>query len=130
MTQAQPAGTKQPGQTRKPLTVVLLTIVTLGIYGLFWYYRMYQDMKDYRGRGIGGLGGLLLGFFCSIINIFLLPSEVEGLQRDSGREVTISALAGFWTFIPIAGGIIWVYKIQNRVNEVWEAAGGTPAGSS
>lgn len=125
MTQAEPAGTKQPGKLRAPLTVVLLTIVTLGIYGLFWYYRMYQDMKDYRGKGVGGVLGLVLGIFCSIINIFLLPSEVEGLIRDSGREPTISALAGFWVFIPIVGGIIWIYKIQNRVNEVWEAAGAT-----
>lgn len=125
MTQAQPVGTNQPGKIRVPLTVVLLTIVTLGIYGLFWYYYMYSDMKDYRGKGLGGVLGVLLGFFCSIINVFVLPSEVEGLQRDSGRETTISALAGFWTFIPIAGFIIWIYKIQNRVNEVWEAAGAT-----
>ena len=126
MTQAQPAGTKQPGKIRSPLTVVLLTIVTIGIYGLYWYFRTYQDMKDYRGKGIGGVLGLLLGLFCSIVNIFLLPSEVEGLMRDSGKEPTISALAGFWNFIPIAGGIIWVYKIQNRLNEVWTAAGATP----
>jgi len=125
MTQAEPAGTKRPGTLREPLTVVLLTIVTLGIYLLFWYYQMYRDMKDYRGKGIGGGLGLVLGFFCSIINAFLLPSEVEGLMRDSGREPTISALTGFWTFIPFAGFVIWIYKIQNRVNEVWEAAGAT-----
>ena len=121
MTQGGTAGTKPIGKVREPLTVVLLTIVTLGIYGLFWDYRQYQDMKDYRGAGIGGILGLLLAFFCSIINIFLMPSEVAQLQDDAGQPRTISALAGFWVFIPIAGGIIWIYKIQNRVNQVWEA---------
>ena len=125
MTQAQPTGTRQPGKIRQPLTVVLLTIVTLGIYGLFWYFRTYQDMKDYRGRGLGGVLGLVLAVFCYIINIFLMPAEVEGLMRDGGLEPNISALAGFWAFIPIAGGIIWIYKIQNRVNEVWAASGAT-----
>ena len=51
---AQSGGTGAIGELRKPLTVVLLTIVTCGIYLLWWYYRNFEDMKQYSGEGIGG----------------------------------------------------------------------------
>jgi Domain of unknown function (DUF4234) len=126
---AQAGGTGAIGELRKPLTVVLLTIVTLGIYGLWWYYRNFEDMKQYSGQGVGGLLGLLLGIFCSIIVIFLLPAEVGNLYDREGKEKPCSALTGFWQFIPLAGGIIWIYKIQNRLNDFWSPKGARWAGS-
>ncbi len=127
---AQAGGTGAVGEMRKPLTVVLLTIVTLGIYGLWWYYRDFEDMKQYSGQGIGGLLGLLLAIFCSIIAIFLLPAEVASLYEREGKERPCSALTAFWNLIPIAGGIIYIYKIQNRLNDFWGPKGARWAGSA
>jgi len=121
--QTTPGATGPVGTERKPLTVVLLFIVTLGIYGLYWYYKTFQEMKDYSGQGLGGLLGLLLSIFCGIITIFLLPGEVAGLYERAGKERPISALAGFWNFIPIVGGIVWLVKVQRRLNEFWAAQG-------
>ena len=83
---AQSGGTGAIGELRKPLTVVLLTIVTCGIYGLWWYYRNFEDMKQFSGEGIGGGIGLLLAIFCGIIAIFILPAEVGNLYEREGKE--------------------------------------------
>jgi hypothetical protein len=133
MTAAPPpapaGGTGTVGQMRRPLIVILLSIVTLGIYALFWYYRNFEDMKVYSGEGLGGVLGLLLSFFCGIIAIFLLPAEVGNLYGREGQEKPITGLAGFWNLIPIIGGIIWVFKVQGAINDFWSAHGGQWAGN-
>ena len=126
---AQARGTGAVGDMRQPLTVVLLTIVTLGIYGLWWYYRNFEDMKQYSGEGVGGLLGLLLAIFCGIIAVFVLPAEVGNLYGREGQEKPCNALTAFWNLIPLAGGIIFIYKVQNRLNDFWSAKGGHWAGS-
>ena len=126
---AQAGGTGAIGELRKPLTVVLLTIVTCGIYGLWWYYRNFEDMKQHSGEGVGGLLGLLLAIFCGIIVIFLLPAEVGNLYEREGKEKPIGASAAFWNLIPIVGGIVFIYKVQNRLNDFWAPKGAQWAGS-
>lgn len=127
---AAAGGSGAVGQLRKPLTVILLSIVTLGIYQLWWYYRNFEDMKQNTGEGIGGGVGLLLAIFCGIIAVFVLPAEVGNLYAREGKEKPISAVAGLWNLIPIAGWFIYIYKVQNRLNGYWEPKGGTWAGSN
>jgi Domain of unknown function (DUF4234) len=127
---AQAGGTGAIGELRRPLTVVLLTIVTCGIYGLWWYYRNFEDMKQYSSEGVGGGLGLLLAIFCGIIAIFLLPAEVGNLFDREGKEKPCSALTGFWNLIPVAGGIIFIYKVQNRLNDFWAPKGAQWAGAN
>jgi hypothetical protein len=117
--------TGPPGQMRSPVTVILLSIVTLGIYTLFWYYRVFEDLKLRTGNGVGGAVGLLLGLCISIVNIFLLPSEIGNMYAQEGLEKPVTGLTGFWVLIPLVGFIIWFVKVQNAMNERWEATGGT-----
>jgi hypothetical protein len=115
------------GKLRSPVVVILLSIVTLGIYSLYWQYASYKEMKDYSGEGIGGGLGLLFAILIGIVNVFLLPSEIGHLYTRDGKEQTISGLTGFWVLIPIIGGIIWVVKVQGHLNRYWEAHGAVPA---
>lgn len=42
---------------RDPIVVVVLTVVTLGIYQLFWWYYANRELADYgRARGVTELG--------------------------------------------------------------------------
>ena len=111
------------GKLRSPVSVILLSIITLGIYGLYWQYASFKEMKEHSGEGIGGGLGLLFAILLGIVNVFLLPSEIGHLYSKDGREQTISGLTGFWVFIPLIGGIIWVVKIQGHLNRYWEAQG-------
>jgi hypothetical protein len=127
---AQAGGTGAIGEMRKPIVVILLTIVTCGIYGWWWYYRNFEDLKQYSGEGIGGVLGLLFAIFCTIVNWFLLPAEVGNQYEREGKEKPCSGLTGFWNLIPIIGGIIWVFKVQNRLNDYWAPKGARWAGSA
>lgn len=40
----------QLGKTRSPALVWLLTVVTLGVYTLVWYYKINTELRDYNGR--------------------------------------------------------------------------------
>lgn len=107
------------GQVRSPVVVILLTIITLGIYGLYWQYAVFKDLKDYSGEGIGGGLALLLAFLIGIVNIFLLPAEIGSLYARDGQERQVSGITGLWILLPLVGWFIWLVKVQSRMNEFW-----------
>jgi len=111
------------GQPRSPLTVILLSIVTLGIYALYWQYKTFQEMKDHSGNGIGGAIGLVLAIFVGIVNPFIMSSEVGGLYEASGRAKPVSTATGAWVLLPLVGWIIWLVKTQGALNEYWQSMG-------
>lgn len=112
-----------PGKVRSPVAVIIFSIITLGIYTLYWYYAVFQELKDRTGNGVGGVVGLVLGLCISIVNVFLLPSEVGNMYAQEGLEKPVTGLTGFWVLIPIVGSIIWFVKVQNALNHRWEASG-------
>lgn len=112
------------GEVRDPLSVAVLSIVTCGIYGIYWHYESFDEMKDYSGRGIGGGVGLLLSLFCGIVAAFMLPSEVGALYARDGEEPPVTALTAFWLFIPIVGLFVFVSKVQGALNAYWVSKGG------
>jgi Domain of unknown function (DUF4234) len=111
------------GKVRSPVAVIIFSIITLGIYTLYWYYAVFQELKDRTGNGVGGVVGLILGLCISIVNIFLLPAEVGNMYAQEGLEKPVTGLTGFWVLIPLVGSIIWFVKVQNALNHRWEASG-------
>lgn len=115
------------GKVREPLTVILLSIVTLGIYGIVWLYSTYKEMKDYSGQGIGGGVAILLDLLLvtSIVLIFLTPAYVGNLYAQEGQQKPVSGATGFWVLCPFIGGFVWLWKTQGRLNDFWVAHGAT-----
>lgn len=118
-------GVGPPGKVRSPVTVILLSIVTLGIYTLYWYYATFTELKEHTGEGVGGPIGLVLGLCIGIVNIFLLPAEIGNMYAAEGLEKPVTGLTGFWVLIPLVGSIIWFVKVQNALNHHWEMHGVT-----
>jgi uncharacterized protein DUF4234 len=108
------------GRHRNPLVVLLLMIVTLGIYGLYWIFISFAEVKARRGRGTSGIVGLLLALIP--VSIFLLPSHIGDMYAEGGKTKPITGYAGLWALIPLLGGIVWLFKVQNRLNEFWSMA--------
>ena len=104
---------------RAPVVVILLTIITFGIYGLFWQYSVFKELKEYSGEGIGGGLGLLFANLIGIVNIFLLPMEIGNLYQRDGQAQPVTGLTGFWVLIPLIGWIIWLVKVQGRMKDFW-----------
>ena len=110
------------GKQRSPWAIIGLSIITLGIYGLYWQYATFKEMKDHAGDGIGGGLGLVIAIFVGFVNLFLMPSEVAGLYRRRGQDAPVSAATGLWILLPILGGFIWLFKVQGRLNDYWDSA--------
>lgn len=108
-------------------TVVLLSIVTFGIYTLVWTYRQFEDFKKYSGQGVGGGVGLLIGIFAGVVNMFLIPLELKNnLMEPEGEKCPFEPTIGLWFLLPIVGLFIWYFKVQEAINDFWVRRGAQP----
>jgi hypothetical protein len=117
---------------RHPLGVIGLSLITLGIYGLFWWYFINREMADLgQANGVPELGDnpVLSVVALSIGSLIIIPpfvtwwrtaKRVETAQnRVLGSNNFSPVLAFVLIFIPIVG-LISIYLIQSNLNQVWE----------
>ena len=114
------------GTPRSPMVVLILSIVTLGFYGIYWTYCIAEENKQYGGVGPGGLIHLLLCFFVPFAGIYrmvMTTAEIGDMQALNGMPKTVDGTTFFWVFLPILGPFIRLWKLQGAVNEVWYSKG-------
>ena len=64
----------------------------------------------------------LLLFRLPLIAIpWLIPAYIGCMYQEDGQAKPITGLTGFWVLFPVIGGIVWVFKVQNRLNKFWRA---------
>jgi hypothetical protein len=127
-----------PGSTAKirgPITVAILSIVTLGIYVLFWWYFINREMADYgRARGTKELGDnpmkSLLALFPG--GLILVPAiwtmvttfqRIQASQRLNG-QTPVNGWLGFVLYLVFSPALFGY--MQSGLNSTWKAM--TPAG--
>jgi hypothetical protein len=107
------------GKQRDGIVVVLLSIITLGIYWLVYVYKTHQEIKQHSGLGLGGGLALVLAIFLGFLAPFLLGNDVRAARAQAGLADRVSWLTGFWSWIPLLGVFIFAVKLQNALNEYW-----------
>jgi hypothetical protein len=110
-----------------PGLVILLTIVTLGIWGALWTYRTSEDLKKYNGDGLGGVLGVVIYILISPVLMFTIPGEIKNMYERDGRQSPVTVLWGLWFLLPLIGNIIWYLKVQPALNEFWLSKGARSA---
>jgi hypothetical protein len=113
------------GTPRSVGLTILVTVVTFGIWAWIWSYWNGEELETYRRDGVGGVAFMLFTIFFVPVTMFLMASEVEKMYMDAGEEPRITALWGLWFLLPLIGNIIWYVRIQNAINEFWQARGGS-----
>jgi uncharacterized protein DUF4234 len=123
---APPAAAAAPlGKPRGVAFVIIIGILTLGIYFLYWAYKTGEETKRYSGEGLGGVLWLVIWLVVGIVMWFVSPSEVGKLYSREGQDPPVSGKTGFWMFLPLIGLIIWVVKVQGALNRFWTSKGAT-----
>jgi hypothetical protein len=143
--QISPDSIERTAKIRHPVAVPALTVITLGIYGIYWWYQINRELVDLgRARNADGLGenattSLLAVFPGFLIIVPPYVSLYNGLKRmQRAQEVTIgeSTLNGWIVLALILGsfvigiaGLIVPGYIQSEMNKVWESVGYGQAGA-
>lgn len=114
---------------RNPLGVLGLTIITFGIYGLYWFYKVNEEILGYTGdQTISPSRSLLAvvpGFLLIVppfIAYYNTANHVLDMQQRRGMSTQMSpALA------VILALVVWIGMaayVQEHLNRVWDAASG------
>ncbi len=112
------------GETRNPWTVAGLSLVTVGIYFVYWVHASFKDLKSFTGTGVGGGLGLALAFVFPFA-FFRLPSEIGHIYVDENKIEPVDGLAGFWVLLPVVGWAVWIIRVQSAMNQIWSSYGGS-----
>ena len=124
-------GTNSTAKIRTPWVVAVLTLVTLGIYGFVWYYKINREMADL-GRATGNteelgdspgtsllavtLGALII--VPAIVSLYNTFMRTQVAARLTGVEPLNGWIAlAFYLLL----GIGFPAYLQSGLNKVWGA---------
>jgi hypothetical protein len=124
------AGAGSSAKVRSPVAVAILTVVTLGIYLLFWWYFVNRELADYgRAKGTAELGdspgkstlALFPGALVIVPAIWTTVTtfqRVQAAQRLSGQ----SPLNGWLALVLylVLTPAFYAY-MQSGLNGAWRA---------
>jgi hypothetical protein len=115
------------GKIRSTWAVIGLSIITFGIYSLYYYFATHEEMKQHSGEGVGGALGLIISIFTlGLVTPFLLPNEVGALYARQGRPRPVSATTGLWVLLGsfiLIGPLVWLIKTNGALNAYWRSVG-------
>ncbi|MCU1619812.1 MAG: conserved rane protein of unknown function [Modestobacter sp.] len=115
------------GKVRSTWAVIGLSIITFGIYSLYYYFATHEEMKQHSGEGVGGAIGLVLAIFTlGLVTPFVLPNEVGNLYARQQRPRPVSATTGLWVLLGsfiLVGPLVWLIKTNGALNAYWRSMG-------
>ena len=99
---------------------VVLSIITCGIYGIYWYYCLNEDINEVTGRP-GTSGGMVILFTllsCGIYSIYWCYKMGEKLDAARAEQGTpTGSLSILYLVLSIFGRDIVAWALmQNEVN--------------
>lgn len=112
---------------RNPLGVLGLSVITLGIYGLYWYYKVNEEIQRFTGdqtiSPARSLLALLPGAILivpPVIALYNTGMHVQQMQEQRGIASQISpALTA--VLLLVFSFAIGPY-VQEHLNRVWDSA--------
>lgn len=121
------AGPAPIGRIRGTGVSIALTVITLGIYSIVWFYKVHSEMKAHTGgSGLGGGLAAVLALIVGIVMPFVTSSEVGNLYRRAGMAAPVSGTTGLWYFpgsFIVIGPLVWFIKTNAAINSYWRSLG-------
>ncbi len=135
--EVQIRGSSYTGKIRNPLGVIGLSLITLGIYGIFWYYYANKELaeigKAHNTDECGDSPGksvlaVTLGAFVIVpafVSAYKFCKRLSAAERLTGAPQGMEPGLLFILYVflsPVAA-----YIAQSNLNKVLEAQSGSPA---
>ena len=123
----------QPGSVFAPVTFgqrsiilsIILSIITCGIYGLYWIYKLVEELNEASGNtnDTGGLAVILFSLItCGIYGLYWYykaGEKVNTAKTQRGIGPADSSFSILYLVLGIFGlGIISYALIQNELNKI------------
>lgn len=124
-------------QKRSPASVLILAIVTCGIYLFFWYYAVYRELEILDGRTPTGnsysLDLLLSLITCGVWGIYVdykISEQLGSIQTRLGMKTTDNTMAVVLLDVASYVTIFFTYFVtsaiqQDELNRIADATAGT-----
>ena len=117
-------GSQYIGITRDPVMVIVLSIVTCGIYYFYWLYTVMNDLNRMTGREIINPGTfILLCIFCAPSIYYVFYTVDKNLAEASRYEGTYyKENFIMWLILAMVCGIgllIGMHNITEGFNAIW-----------
>jgi hypothetical protein len=129
-----PPGGSGEIKVRGPVWVGIWSLVTFGIYPIYWVYQTAKHLRDYgnaKGRDLGQSPGMTLAAMTVGWILFLIPPLIA-MYRQAKRVQQAQQLAGIAQ--PMNGWLALVLYLvfapaffayeQSELNKAWAAEGG------
>ena len=110
------------GKPRGPVVVIVLSIITLGVYYLYWYYKINDEMRRYRSFIEVSPGLALLAQFVPIVNWISGYRTAARLRRleEADQVAPISPVLAL--VLDLLLGVVYPIYVQYHLNKLWAAA--------
>lgn len=131
-------GSNEPGKIRNPLGVIGLTLITFGIYGIVWYYKMNKELAEIgKARNTEECGtapgtsvlAVTLGAFVivpAIMSMYNFCKRLNAAERLTGAPQGVEPGLLFVVFLFVSP--VGFYLAQSSMNKVLGAqSGAAPA---
>ena len=122
-------GNLQPGPILNPITVVILSMVTCGIYPLVWMFKRAAEINTFLGREEIKTTHLILGLFCFpfiLLGLWKLIKALPEMGQKAG--IRIEDRSALLMVCALCVAPAFYYLVQNDLNAIWQASGAQPGG--
>lgn len=110
------------GKQRSPVEVIVFSILTCGIYYLYWIYKFSEEMKFYLEDNSASPGvDLLLSIFCFPYQYYWFYKQAKNIaaaQTKVGLAPEDNAVL-YLVLAIFSLGIVNIAIMQSSVNKVW-----------
>ncbi|TMK83288.1 MAG: DUF4234 domain-containing protein [Actinobacteria bacterium] len=107
---------------RNPWGVLLLAIVTLGIYRLVWYYMINREIRDHSGEQVP-VEAVTIGWIIIVppfVSLYRTAGRIRRVQEITGARKRISPGLALLLAIVSWTMLIDMPYLQTHINSAWD----------
>jgi len=109
------------GKVENPTTVLILGLVTCGLYTIYWLWVRVKEMNDYLGKQAVNPMFVVPGCLCFPVVLYadyLYIWAIPEMQQKAGVEAKDEKVLHLvlMLLLPYVGS----YMVQQRLNEIWQ----------